>query len=272
MCPIPHYLEAYARGVAPAIKEMAPVLLGADPIGAESLMSKLNAYLIGHRYAKSAIDTALWDITGKIANLPLYSLLGGRRHQSMPVFHSITCIAPDEMAKIAVDTHQQGVRQFQVKLGADKDWQADVERLIKVREVIKDGSMVFGDWNCGSSQLDAVRVGRAVAHLDIMLEQPCPTVEECAAVRSATGLPMKLDENAHDTASLLKAHSLGCMEAAAIKLSKFGGISAARRGRDLLYLLWNETRHRGYLGIRYHNGCCIASWLHYQSRSSAECL
>ena len=33
VCPIPHYLAAYANGVIPAIAEMAPVLIGADPIG-----------------------------------------------------------------------------------------------------------------------------------------------------------------------------------------------------------------------------------------------
>jgi len=35
VCPIPHYLPAYADGVAPAVKEMATVLLGADPVGAQ---------------------------------------------------------------------------------------------------------------------------------------------------------------------------------------------------------------------------------------------
>jgi L-alanine-DL-glutamate epimerase-like enolase superfamily enzyme len=44
---------------------------------------------------------------------------------------------------------------------------------------------------------------------------------------------MKIDENAHDTASLLHAHALGCMDAVAIKLSKFGGLSATRQARDL---------------------------------------
>ena len=76
-------------------------------------------------------------------------------------------------------------------------------------------------------------MGRAVADRDIMLEQPCATLEDCARVRAATGLPMKLDELVHDTASLLEAHRLGTMDAAALKLSKFGGLSATRRARDL---------------------------------------
>ncbi len=233
VCPIPHYLPAYARGVAPALEEMAPVLLGADPVGPEALMDRLDVFLPGHDYAKSAIDTALWDLTAQAAGLPLYSLLGGRRQQTMPLYHSITCVAPEDMARMAREAYTTGIRQFQAKLGADADWRADVERLIKVREAVGDGPLVYGDWNCGASRLDATRVGRAVAHLDIMLEQPCRTIADCAAVRSATGLPMKMDECTHDTASLLQAHDLACMDAVALKLSKFGGLSASRRARDL---------------------------------------
>ena len=144
------------------------------------------------------------------------------------------------MARIATTAYQTGIRQFQVKLGVEGDWQADAERLIKVREAVGQGPVVYGDWNCGASRLQATRTGRAVAHLDIMLEQPCKTLEDCAAVRQATGLPMKLDENAHDLASLLRAHALGCMDAVALKLSKFGGLSAMRRARDLTVHLGAE--------------------------------
>ena len=237
VCPIPHYLPAYARGVVPAVQEMASVLLGSDPVGPEAVMARLDAYLPGHVYAKSAIDIALWDLTAQAAGLPLYALLGGRTQKDMPLYHSITCVAPEEMARMARDAYDAGMRQFQVKLGADADWQADVARLVQVREAVGDGPLVYGDWNCGSTTLDATRVGRAVAHLDIMLEQPCATIAECAAVRAATGLPMKLDENAHDTASLIEGQAQGCMDAVALKLSKFGGLSATRRARDLcLYL------------------------------------
>lgn len=233
VCPIPHYLPAYARGVAPALTELAPVLIGADPVGPEALMARANAFLQGHRYAKSALDIALWDITGQVAGLPLYALLGGRQAKDMPLYHSITCIAPDDMAAIAREAQAQGITQFQVKLGASGDWQTDVERLAGVREAVGPGPLVYGDWNCGATSLDATRVGRAVAHLDVMLEQPCATIADCARVRDATGLPMKLDETAHDTASLLEAHDRGCMDAVALKLSKFGGLSATRVARDL---------------------------------------
>ncbi|MGI9509040.1 MAG: mandelate racemase/muconate lactonizing enzyme family protein [Geminicoccaceae bacterium] len=233
VCPIPHYLPAYARGVVPAVEEMADVILGADCIGPEALMTRLDRHLPGHAYAKSAIDIALWDLLGKAAGLPLYVLLGGRQTSRLPLYHSISCLAPDVMAEMALEAKAEGIRQFQVKLGADRDWQADVARLREVRAAVGPGPLVYGDWNCGAERLDATRVGRAVADLDVMLEQPCSSLDDCAAVRAATGLPMKIDENAFDAASLLRAHDLGCMDAVALKLSKFGGLSALRRARDL---------------------------------------
>lgn len=233
VCPIPGYLPAYAGGVPAGIAELAPVLLGADPVGPEALLARCDAVLPDHRYVKSAIDIALWDLTGQAGGLPLHALFGGRHADRLPLYHSISCLDPHEMARIATEAYASGIRQFQAKLGADADWQADVARLRLVREAVGPGPLLYGDWNCGASSLDAIRVGRAAAEADVMLEQPCQTLADCARVSRATGLPMKIDECAHDTASLLEAHALGCMDAVAIKLSKFGGLSASRRARDL---------------------------------------
>lgn len=240
VCPIPHYLPAYANGVPAAVQEIAPLILGASPDGVDALMHRIDAHLIGHHYAKSVIDMALWDLFGKLTHQPLYTLLGGRTRTDMPTYHSITCIEPDDMARIAKEAYRSGIRQFQAKLGADGDWAADAERLIKVREAVGRGPLVYGDWNCGASKLQATRTGRAVAHLDVMLEQPCKTLEDCTAVRAATGLAMKIDECAFDQASLLRAAELGCLDAVALKLSKFGGLSAMKRARDLTVHLGAE--------------------------------
>jgi len=51
---------------------------------------------------------------------------------------------------------------------------------------------------------------------------------------------MKIDEGAYDHATLLRAHELGCLDAVALKLSKFGGLSAMRRARDLSVFLGAE--------------------------------
>lgn len=240
VCPIPHYLPAFANGVPSALAEMAPEILGVSPFGIDAPMRKLDGFLQGHSHAKSIVDMALWDLFGQATGQPLYALLGGRTRADMPLYHSITCIDPDEMARIAKEAYATGIRQFQAKLGADADWEADAARLIRIREAVGEGPLVYGDWNCGATKLHATRTGRAVRHLDVMLEQPCKTLEDCAAVRQVTGLPMKLDEGAFDLASLIQAHALGCLDAVALKLSKFGGLSAMRRARDLAVHLGAE--------------------------------
>ena len=236
-CPIPHYLPAYAGGIKPAIDYMISEIIGANPLGAEALMAHLDRYLIGHNYAKSPLDMAFWDLTAKAAKQPLYNLLGGRRNDKMPVYHSITCIAPDSMAEMAREAKGKGITQFQVKLGADKNWEADVARMRLVREAVGPGLFVYADWNCAANKLDAIRTARAVADIDIMLEQPCETIDQCASVKRATGLAMKLDESAQTPEDLIYGSKLDCIDAAALKISKFGGLSAARRARDLAMTL-----------------------------------
>ena len=257
-CPIPHYLPAFAKGVPSAVAEMGPEILGMSPFGVDVPMRHLDGFLHGHDHAKSIIDIALWDLFGQATRQPVHALLGGRTRKDMPLYHSITCIAPDEMVRIAQAAYQTGIRQFQVKLGVEGDWQADAERLTKVRETVGVGPIVYGDWNCGASRLQATRTGRAVAHLDIMLEQPCKTLEDCAVVRQANGLPMKIDENAYDLASLMRAGELGCMDAVALKLSKFGGLSAMRRARDLAVHLGAEICAECTWGSDHCDRCGVA--------------
>lgn len=261
VCPIPHYLPAYADGVAPALAEMAPVLLGQQIDGPEAMIARASAWLQGHVYAKSVLDIALWDLMGKAAGLPVHALLGGRQTLDLPLYYSLTSVAPEAMAATARAKKAEGYGQFQVKLGADGDWTTDVDRLRAVREGVGRGPVVYGDWNNGSDRLTAIRVGRAVRDLDIMLEQPCASTEACAEVRRATGLPMKLDEGAHDLNSLMTAQALGAADAVALKLSKFGGISAMRKARDLCVQFGIQMCIEDTWG----SDIATAAWLHLAS-------
>ena len=74
-------------------------------------------HLPGHRYAKAPLDMALWDLTARTAGVPLYNLFGGLQTRQLPLYHSISCIDPDEMAQIAIEETARGITQIQVKLG-----------------------------------------------------------------------------------------------------------------------------------------------------------
>ena len=76
-------------GVAKFLEEhMAPALIGRNPMQLEDLWQTLfflPYYRSGsvHMSAISGIDMALWDIKGKVADLPVYELLGGRARRRL---------------------------------------------------------------------------------------------------------------------------------------------------------------------------------------------
>src|SRR3954453_2835993 len=79
VCPLgPAYLPAYAAGVRTGLAELAPHLLGQNPLELAKLNRRMDAALKGHPYVKSAVDMACWDVLGKAAGLPVCALLGGR--------------------------------------------------------------------------------------------------------------------------------------------------------------------------------------------------
>ena len=76
----------------------------------------------------------------------------------------------------------------------------------------------------------AIRVARAVANLDVYIEQPCVTLEECISVKSRVStLPMILDECVNDMRSLLAVWHEGAADVVNIKISKFGGLTKAKQ-------------------------------------------
>src|SRR5262249_61843870 len=82
-------LQSSGRALlACAEDDLAPLVVGEDPLDHERLASKVYWRLqtVGRRglvqQAYSAIDVALWDLKGKAAGMPLYKLLGGARHSA----------------------------------------------------------------------------------------------------------------------------------------------------------------------------------------------
>ena len=66
-CPLgPAYLPAHGEGARAALRELGPALLGLDPRELAIVNDTLDAALLGHAYAKSAIDVACWDLLGKV--------------------------------------------------------------------------------------------------------------------------------------------------------------------------------------------------------------
>jgi cis-L-3-hydroxyproline dehydratase len=232
VCPLgPFYLPAYAEGVRAGLRELAPHLLGYDPREPLKLNHRMDAALKGHPYVKSGIDIACWDILGKTTGLPVCTLLGGRFGESVRLYRAISQEAPEEMARKVAGYRAEGYTRFQLKVGGDPD--TDIERIRAVRAALPAGDRLVADANTGWTQHEAIRVVRAVRDVDVYIEQPCLTYEECLAVRRHTDHPFVLDENIDGLDVLLRAKADLAMDVVNLKISKLGGLTKTRQVRDL---------------------------------------
>src|SRR4029077_10267652 len=152
-------------------------------------------------------------------DVPLTTLLGGRRLDSYPLYSAIPLGTADKMASEVERLQALGVHQFQLKLGtAPHD---DAARVHMVLEAIGDDGVVIADANGGWRAQDAVVAARLLERRGrVYFEQPCPTLEECLYVRRLTTLPMVLDESITDLSTFLRAHHAAGMDAINIKISK----------------------------------------------------
>jgi L-alanine-DL-glutamate epimerase-like enolase superfamily enzyme len=232
VCPLgPFYLPAYADGVRAGLRELAPHLLGADPRELHKLNHRMDAALKGHPYVKSGIDMACWDLLGRAAGLPLCTLMGGRFGDGVRLYRAISQESPEQMAARVAGYRAEGYTRFQLKVGGDPD--RDVERIRRVAAVLKPGDRLVADANTGWRQHDALRVVRAVRDVDVYIEQPCPTYDECVAVRRHTDHPFVLDESVDGLDMLLRAKADAAADVVNLKISKLGGLTRTLQVRDL---------------------------------------
>ena len=232
VCPLgPFYLPAYAAGVRAGVAELAPHLLGEDPTQLGRLNRRMDAAMKGHPYVKSGIDVACWDVLGKVTGLSVCTLLGGRYGDDFVLYRAISQQAPDAMAANVAGYRAEGYRRFQLKVGGDPD--VDVARIKAVAAVLQPGDRLVADANTGWRPHDAARVVRAVRDVDVYIEQPCPTFEECLSVRRRTDHPFVLDEVIDGVDVLLRGRAEDAMDAVNLKISKFGGLTRTAQARDL---------------------------------------
>ena len=232
VCPLgPFYLPAYAAGARSGIQELAPHLIGEDPCQLGRLNRCMDAALKGHPYVKSAIDIACWDILGQVAKQPVCNLLGGRYGDDFVLYRAISQEEPDAMAGRVAGYREEGYRLFQLKVGGDPD--TDIERIRAVAGVLEPGDKLIADANTGWLLHEAARVVRAVRDIDVYIEQPCLSYDECLSIRRRTDHPFVMDESIDSLGVLLRGHADRAMDVVNIKISKFGGLTKARQARDL---------------------------------------
>lgn len=225
------YLPAHGPGVRAGIETLAPTLLGMDPRQTGRIDRALDLALPGHLYAKAPLDIACWDVAGQAAGVPIATLLGGAWPGAVPVASSIPTGTPKQMLETIAKYRHRGYRVHSAKIGGNAE--QDIERIRYLEEHRLTGEVIFYDVNRAWTRAEAVTVMNAVADLPVSFEQPCETLDDCAAVRRLTRNPIIIDERLEMLGDLTRIVAEGIAEEVNIKINRVGGLTKAARLRDL---------------------------------------
>jgi L-alanine-DL-glutamate epimerase-like enolase superfamily enzyme len=227
-----NYIEGFAASAQAAVRELAPLVVGSDPFENDLILDRMDAALRGHLPGKAAIDAALWDLRGKLLDLPVYKLLGGCHQPDYGVFHPLTLASPEAMADEATRMATQGYRCWQLKLGEEP--LEDAARVRAVLDAVRGhADFVTSDANRGWTMAQALRFLAAIEGCNTYVEQPCRTMAELAEVRMRTSFPITIDELVCDIADLLDCLRRRAADAINIKAARVGGLTKAARLRDV---------------------------------------
>jgi cis-L-3-hydroxyproline dehydratase len=226
------YLPTHAEGVRTALRFLGPFLLGQDPTNISRIGRVMDAALLGHQYAKSAIDIACWDLFGQAVGLPVAALLGGVLQDDFPVYEAVPLGSPESMTEFVQRRGEAGIARFQLKVGNDP--RDDAARTRAVVDGARPGTIVIADSNGGWNLMDAQVALNAMADLPVLIEQPCRSTEDSVLAARHNRLPLVLDESIVTLSDLYQAKQSAAVCSVNIKLSRVGGITAAARMRDVM--------------------------------------
>lgn len=195
-----------------------PLLVGKDPldIGARNadmfgLLDRLGRYRSLESYVLGAIDTALWDILGKVAGQPVHRLLGTRR-TGIDLYASLGHLAPGDIAEEVGQAFEAGFAGVKIRVGfpdvQDDAIVAEARRALPTRARCKLMADVNSGWNRAHAVQNARRLERYELH---WLEEPLPPFDLTGYAHLAASIdtPIAMGEheifNRYDTRDILLA-------------------------------------------------------------------
>ena len=226
-----NFVAAHALGVRAGIEELAPHLIGQDPLAIDRFNDLMDDILIGHPHVKSALDLACWDLLGKATGLPVHLLLGGSNELAMNVISSVPAEDPRDMVAYVEQLRQKGYRSHSIKVGSTVE--LDIARIEAVMKSRQPGEIDLVDVNCGWTLESALQVSDGLTVGGFCYEQPCATLREIRAFKHRTRLPVMLDESADTLETLLQVIAEDGADAINLKIAKVGGLTKAKRWRDI---------------------------------------
>ncbi len=208
---------------------IAPLLLGRDPLNLNEIHHAIYnalkpAVSNGHPFAKAAVDIALQDLRGRILEVPLHALFGGKRHNTLPLCYALSIDKPEIMGLKAKALSPCSC--FKVKVAGNPP--QDEERLRAVHEAMPNAKLWI-DANQSYTPSNALELLKRVADIRQIycMEQPVASQDwfGMKRVRADAPLPIAIDEGCFTHFDLAKIAHLACADAVVLKLCKSGGLA-----------------------------------------------
>lgn len=226
------YGEESPEGISAAIATyFAPLILGEDGDRPAPIMARINAAIVGNRFAKCAVEIALLDALGQARGLPMSELLGGRRRDRLPV--AWTLASGNTARDIAEGEEMLGARRhniFKLKIGK-RDVAADCAHAAAIARAFEGRASIRVDVNQHWSRADAVA---GIARLQdagvALIEQPL-AADDVAGMRDLCqrfDIAIMADEALTGPASAWRFASEQAADVVSLKITQSGGPSAAR--------------------------------------------
>ena len=226
-------------------RQVARHALGADATDLDGISDRCieGEYKFPWSYVCRAlvgIDTALWDLKGKLAGKSVCELLGGRP-RPFPVYGSSMRrdITPkDEAARLVRLRDTYGYRAFKIRVGKvnghDQDqWPGRTEELVPtVRKAIGDDVTLLCDGNSCYTPKKAIEVGRLLEQYHVgHFEEPCPywELEWTAEVARALDVPVAGGEQDNDLAQWRRMIAMRAVDIVQPDICYVGGLTRALR-------------------------------------------
>ena len=221
-----------------AIDTLGALTVGEDPLDIEAIVGKLRAAagMSGpggiFTLALAAIDIALWDIKGKVFNLPLSRLLGGYR-QRVPTYASGALMRHfplDAGAKAGAKLVEKGFRQMKTQLALPGDTSADkeVERMRVLRDAIGPDIDLMCDINQRWDVRQAISIGSRVEQFNLFWLEDVTTHDDYAGlarVAEALATPVAGGEYVYGLAPFRHMLEARSVDIVMIDVLRSGGIT-----------------------------------------------
>ncbi|MGQ9543536.1 MAG: mandelate racemase/muconate lactonizing enzyme family protein [Candidatus Bathyarchaeia archaeon] len=226
------------------IRRTGPFLKDADPCDISWIHSILEVVSrktgITSQTAKTAIDSACFDILGKTLKKPVYRILGCKKPRRVPNAVTVYLRSIEETARktreIIIKYRRNGLRRLKLKMSGNP--KLDKARVLTVSnifpgELMLDANQAYRDEELAVSVLNDIY--DALGSRVILVEQPSPK-EDLQKLRRISGrckIPVFTDESVVTLKDLMKVIRCEAAEGVNIKLQKAGGIIWATKMVEL---------------------------------------